>query len=388
MTTSTTHNVTPEALPDNRLSRVLSGDLGGQIVLGVVLAIAVLVPIGNLAVQPGSVFYVPDYTVTLLGKYMCFALLALALDLVWGYCGLLSLGHGAFFSLGGYAMGMYLMREANEQSLPNFMSFMEWQSYPWYWFGFDMFPFAAIMIFVAPGVLAFVFGWLAFRSRVSGVYFSIMSQAMVFALMLAFNRQEMGFGGTNGLKNFDTLLGFDLGAASTKSGLLVASAIAVVLGYVVSRYITRSRAGRVLMAVRDAEPRVRSVGYRVDRYKLWVFTVSALLAGVAGALFVPQVGIITPRQFNPVESIQIVVWVALGGRGTLYGALVGAGIVNWGRTMLTSAYPNAWLFVLGGLFVLVTIFLPRGVVGIIKTLRENGLSALTDRLKSVTGARQ
>lgn len=387
MTTSNSHSVTPDALPDNRLSRVLAGDRGGQIVLGVVAAIAIAVPIGNLAFPEGSALHVPGYTVSLIGKYLCFALLALALDLVWGYCGLLSLGHGAFFSLGGYAMGMYLMREANEQSLPNFMSFLEWETYPWYWYGFDSFPFAALMVLVAPGVLAFVFGWLAFRSRVSGVYFSIMSQAMVFAMMLAFNRQEMGFGGTNGLKNFDTLLGFDLGAATTKNGLLVASALAVAIGYIISRYMTRSRGGRVLMAIRDAEPRVRSVGYRVDRYKLWVFTVSALLAGVAGALFVPQVGIITPRQFNPVESIEIVVWVALGGRGTLYGALVGAGIVNWGQSLLTSAYPDAWLFVLGALFVVVTIFLPRGVVGIVKTLSEHGVSPVLKRLKAIKGAR-
>jgi urea transport system permease protein len=388
MTTSETNSVSPEALPANRLSRILAGDRGGQIMLGIVAAIAIAVPIGNLAVPEGAALHVPGYTVSLIGKYLCFALLALALDLVWGYCGLLSLGHGAFFSLGGYAMGMYLMREANEDSVPNFMSFLEWQSYPWYWFGFDIFPFAALMILVAPGVLAFVFGWLAFRSRVSGVYFSIMSQAMVFAMMLAFNRQEMGFGGTNGLKNFDTLLGFDLGAPATKSGLLVASAIAVILGYIVSRYMTRSRAGRVLMAIRDAEPRVRSVGYRVDRYKLWAFTVSALLAGVAGALFVPQVGIITPRQFDPVQSIEVVVWVALGGRGTLYGALVGAGLVNWSKSLLTSAYPDAWLFVLGGLFVLVTLFLPRGVVGIVQTLRENGVTTLLKKLKLTKGARQ
>lgn len=388
MTTSKTQSVTPDALPANRLSRVLAGDRGGQIVLGVVAAIAIAVPIGNLLVPEGGALHVPTYTVSLIGKYLCFALLALALDLVWGYCGLLSLGHGAFFSLGGYAMGMYLMREANKQSLPNFMSFLEWQSYPWYWYGFDLFPFAAVMILLAPGALAFVFGWLAFRSRVSGVYFSIMSQAMVFALMLSFNRQEMGFGGTNGLKNFDTLLGFDLGAAGTKNGLLVASAVAVIIGYVITRYMTRSRAGRVLMAIRDAEPRVRSVGYRVDRYKLWAFTVSAVLAGVAGALFVPQVGIITPRQFDPVQSIEIVVWVALGGRGTLYGALVGAGVVNWAKTVLTSAYPDAWLFVLGGLFVVVTLFLPRGVVGIVHTLRENGLNSLVHKLKPTKGARQ
>jgi urea transport system permease protein len=386
MTTSNTNSLTPDALPANRLSSVLAGDRGGQIVLAIVAAIAVGVPIGNLAVPEGSVFYVPGYTVGIIGKYLCFALLALSLDLVWGYCGLLSLGHGAFFSLGGYAMGMYLMREANDEGLPNFMEFLAWESYPWYWYGFDHFPFAALMVLVAPGALAFVFGWLAFRSRVSGVYFSIMSQAMVFALMLAFNRQEMGFGGTNGLKNFSTILGFDLGAPATQNGLLVASAVAVIIGYLICRYITRSRAGRVVMAVRDAEPRVRSVGYRVDRFKLWVFTVSAVLAGVAGALFVPQVGIITPSQLNPVESIQIVVWVAMGGRGTLYGALVGAGVVNYARTLLTSAYPELWLFVLGGLFVVVTIFLPRGLVGIVDTLWKQGPSALARPFKRVKEA--
>ena len=366
MANEQTTSITPDALPDNRVGYVLSGDRGGQIVLGLLAVIAVAVPIGNLAVPAGSGFHVPNYIVSLIGKYLCFALLALALDLVWGYCGLLSLGHGAFFALGGYAMGMYLMREANPASLPNFMQFLAWDGYPWYWWGFEFFPLAALMVFIAPGALAFVFGWLAFRSRVSGVYFSIMSQAMVFALNLAFTRQEMGFGGTNGLKNFDTILGFDLAKASTDAGLLVASAVAVAIGYLVSRYITRSRLGRVVMAVRDAEPRVRSVGYRVDRYKLWVFTVSAMLAGVAGALFVPQSGIITPRQFEPVLSIEIVVWVATGGRGTLYGALVGAGVVNYAKTLLTNWYPDLWLFALGGLFVLVTIFMPQGIVGVIK----------------------
>jgi len=366
MANEQTTSITPDALPDNRVGYVLSGDRGGQIVLGLLAVIAVAVPIGNLAVPEGSGFHVPNYIVSLIGKYLCFALLALALDLVWGYCGLLSLGHGAFFALGGYAMGMYLMREANPASLPNFMQFLAWDGYPWYWWGFEFFPLAALMVLLAPGALAFVFGWLAFRSRVSGVYFSIMSQAMVFALNLAFTRQEMGFGGTNGLKNFDTILGFDLAKASTNVGLLVASAVAVAIGYLVSRYITRSRLGRVVMAVRDAEPRVRSVGYRVDRYKLWVFTVSAMLAGVAGALFVPQSGIITPRQFEPVLSIEIVVWVATGGRGTLYGALVGAGVVNYAETLLTNWYPDLWLFALGGLFVFVTIFMPRGIVGVIK----------------------
>ena len=343
---------------------------GGFALLVVLAAAAVLVPLLNLTVPPDSALHVPDYTVTLLGKYLCYALAAVALDLVWGYCGILSLGHGAFFALGGYAMGMYLMRQIGERGvygnalLPDFMVFLNWQELPWYWQGFNHFPFALAMVVLVPGALAFAFGYLAFRSRVSGVYLSIITQALTFALMLAFFRNDMGFGGNNGLTDFKELLGFDLQAPATRAGLFVISALALAGGYLVSRAVVRSRAGHVLIAVRDAESRSRFLGYRVEHYKLAVFVLSAVLTGIAGALYVPQVGIINPGEFAPLNSIEMVVWVALGGRGTLYGAALGAGVVNYLKTVLTGALPEVWLFFLGGLFMLVTVALPRGLVGL------------------------
>ncbi|MFS8609325.1 MAG: urea ABC transporter permease subunit UrtC, partial [Gammaproteobacteria bacterium] len=307
------------------------------------------------------------FTVALLGKFLCYALLAIALDLVWGYAGILSLGHGAFFALGGYAMGMHLMRQIGSRGvyghpeLPDFMVFLNWEKLPWYWHGFDMFWFAMLMVVLVPGALAFVFGWLAFRSRVKGVYFSIITQAMTYALMLAFFRNEMGFGGNNGLTDFKDLLGASLQAPSTRVALFVASAIALAGGYLVCRYIVTSRLGRVLTAIRDSEDRVRFVGFKVEHYKVWVFTVSAMLAGLAGALYVPQVGIINPTEFQPLNSIELVVWVAVGGRGTLYGAALGALAVNYAKSVLTVEFPDAWLFALGALFVIVTLLLPNGV---------------------------
>jgi urea transport system permease protein len=308
--------------------------------------------------------------VTLFGKYLAFALLALSVDLIWGFAGILSLGHGAFFALGGYAMGMYLMRQIGTRGvyghpvLPDFMVFLDWKELPWYWFGFDNFLFAALMVVVVPGLLAFLFGWFAFRSRVSGVYLSIITQAMTFALMLAFFRNNMGFGGNNGLTDFKDLLGFSLRSDATRAGLFVASAAALGLSYLLCRFITSSRMGRVLIAIRDADSRTRFLGYRVETYKLSVFILSAMLAGVAGALFVPQAGIINPSEFSPANSIEIVVWVAIGGRGSLYGAVLGAVLVNYAKTYFTGALPELWLFVLGGLFIASTLFLPRGVVGI------------------------
>ena len=346
-------------------------DERGGVALLLVLAIAaVLVPVLNLAVPADSALHVPDYTVTLLGKYLCYALAAVALDLVWGYCGILSLGHGAFFALGGYAMGMYLMRQIGDRGvygnplLPDFMVFLNWQELPWYWHGFDHFAFALLMVVLVPGALAFAFGYLAFRSRVSGVYLSIITQALTFALMLAFFRNDMGFGGNNGLTDFKELLGFDLKAPGTRAALFVLSAAALAGGYLLSRWVVRSRAGQVLIAVRDAESRARFLGYRVEHYKLAVFVLSAVLTGIAGALYVPQVGIINPGEFAPLNSIEMVVWVALGGRGTLYGAALGAGIVNYLKTFLTGALPEVWLFFLGGLFMLVTVALPLGLVGL------------------------
>ncbi|MDP7539441.1 MAG: urea ABC transporter permease subunit UrtC, partial [Alphaproteobacteria bacterium] len=322
-----------------------------------------------------SPFHVPTYMVSLFGKYLCFALLALSVDLIWGYCGILSLGHGAFFALGGYAMGMHLMRQIGDRGvygnpeLPDFMVFLDWAELPWYWHGFDSFAFAALMVLLVPGTLAFLFGWLAFRSRVTGVYLSIMTQAMTFALLLAFFRNDMGFGGNNGLTDFKDLLGFDLQADGTRLALYVASAIALALGFLLSRYLVTSRFGRVLVAVRDAESRTRFLGYRVEYYKLFVFVLSAILAGIAGALYVPQVGIINPGEFSPANSIEIVIWVAIGGRGTLFGAVLGAILVNYAKSYFTGALPELWLFVLGGLFISVTIFLPKGIVGAVSSLR-------------------
>jgi urea transport system permease protein len=347
----------------------LYADRGGQIFLSVVLLLAVFVPLLNLALPVESAWHVPTWVMSLLGKYLCFALLALSVDLIWGFCGILSLGHGAFFALGGYAMGMYLMRQIGDRGvygnpeLPDFMVFLNWKELPWYWQGFDNFGFAMIMVLVVPGLLGFVFGWLTFRSRVTGVYLSIISQAMTYALLLAFFRNDMGFGGNNGLTDFKDMLGFDLQASETRAGLFVASAVALASGYVLCRYIVSSKLGRVLVGIRDAENRVRFLGYRVEYYKLFVFTLSSMLAGVAGALYVPQVGIINPSEFAPAVSIEIVIWVAIGGRGSLYGAALGAVLVNYAKTFFTGALPETWLFMLGALFVAVTLFMPKGIVG-------------------------
>jgi urea transport system permease protein len=337
-----------------------------------ILLAAALVPLANLLIPEGSAFHVPGYLVPLLGKYLCYALLALALDLVWGYCGILSLGHGAFFALGGYAMGMYLMRQIGDRGvyanplLPDFMVFLNWQELPWYWYGFNHFAFAALMVLLVPGLLAFVFGWFAFRSRVTGVYLSIITQAMTYALLLAFFRNEMGFGGNNGLTDFKEILGFNVQAAGTRAALFAATAIALALALVLSSAIVRSKYGKVLVGVRDAESRTRFLGYRVENMKLFIFTVSAMMAGVAGALYVPQVGIINPGEFAPANSIEVVIWTAVGGRGTLIGPIIGAVLVNFGKSVFTAAFPEFWLFALGALFVATTLFLPKGVVGTVQ----------------------
>jgi urea transport system permease protein len=356
--------------------RLLEHERGGYILLGVLAVLAIVVPIANLALPADSPLHVSTFTVQLLGKYLCYALLAISLDLVWGYAGILSLGHGAFFALGGYAMGMYLMRQIGARGvyghpeLPDFMVFLNFDALPWYWYGFDQFWFAMLMVVLVPGTLAFVFGWLAFRSRVTGVYLSIITQALTYALMLAFFRNEMGFGGNNGLTDFKDILGFNLQSDTTRIVLFLSSVAALALGYLVCRYVVTSKLGRVVAAIRDAESRVRFTGFRAESYKLWVFTLSAVLAGIAGALYVPQVGIINPNEFQPLNSIELVVWVALGGRGTLYGAALGAAIVNYAKSTLTAALPEVWLFVLGALFVLVTIALPKGAVGIFARFRR------------------
>ncbi len=350
--------------------RLLDHERGGMALMGVLVVLAVVVPILNLAVPPDSPLYISTFTVTLMGKYLCYAMLAIALDLVWGYCGILSLGHGAFFALGGYAMGMYLMRQIGTRGvyghpeLPDFMVFLNWESLPWYWFGFDAFWFAALMVMLVPGALAFIFGWLAFRSRVSGVYLSIMTQALTYALMLAFFRNEMGFGGNNGLTDFKDILGASLQSDVTRVALFLASVCALGGTYLLCRFIVTSKLGRVVMAVRDAEDRSRFIGYRVEHYQVWIFTVSAVLAGIAGALYVPQVGIINPSEFQPLNSIELVAWVAVGGRGTLYGAALGAVLVNYAKTVLTGALPEVWLFALGALFIVITLLLRDGVVGL------------------------
>lgn len=340
------------------------------------LALAILVPLSNLALPPGAPLRVPDYAVGLLGKYLCYAMLALALDLVWGYCGILSLGHGAFFALGGYAMGMYLMRQIGSRGvyghpvLPDFMVFLNYKELPWFWHGFDMFPFALLMVLLVPGLLAFIFGLLAFRSRVTGVYLSIITQALTYALLLAFFRNDMGFGGNNGLTDFKDILGFPIQAGGTRAALFAATALLLAGSLALAHAITISKLGKVLVAVRDAESRTRFLGYRVEYYKLFVFTVSAMMAGLAGALFVPQVGIINPGEFAPTNSIEAVIWVAVGGRGTLVGAIIGAVSVNFGKTVFTGIIPEIWLYALGFLFVAVTMFLPKGVMGVLARLRR------------------
>ena len=349
--------------------------------LGCGLVLAAVIPATNLWMPPNSAAALPDYLVPLLGKYLCYALLAVSLDLIWGYAGILSLGHGAFFALGGYCMGMYLMRQIGTRGvygnpqLPDFMVFLNWQKLPWFWWGFDHFAYAAAMVILVPGLLAFVFGWLAFRSRVTGVYLSIITQAMTYALMLAFFRNDMGFGGNNGMTDYKDILGWDVHQPATRLGLYLASVAALGLGYLLCRYITSSKLGRVLLALRDAESRVRFLGYSVTNAKLFVFTVSAVLAGIAGALYVPQVGIINPSEFSPGNSIEIAIWVSVGGRGTLSGAIVGALLVNAAKTWLTGAVPETWLFVLGALFVATTLVFPRGIVGLLRQARWTRLRA-------------
>jgi urea transport system permease protein len=337
--------------------------------------LVVVVPLLNALPATDSAVRLPDYLIPLFGKYACYATLALSLDLIWGYAGILSLGHGAFFALGGYAMGMYLMRQIGTRgvyanaTLPDFMVFLNWKQLPWYWQGFDHFAFAALLVLLVPGVLSFVFGWFAFRSRITGVYFSIITQALTYALLLAFFRNDMGFGGNNGLTDFKDVLGFEIQAQSTRRALYIISVAAMGGSFLVCRLIVASKLGRVLLALRDAEARVRFLGYSSEYAKLFAFTVSAVLAGIAGALYVPQVGIINPSEFSPANSIEIAIWVAVGGRGTLVGALVGAVAINLLKSWLTGEVPEAWLFVLGGLFVLVTLVFPRGLVGLAQQIK-------------------
>jgi urea transport system permease protein len=351
--------------PDARLRLGLRAGL-----LVFVLALGIM-PLLNL-LPVAHPLHVSDFLVSITGKWICYAILALSLDLAWGYAGILSLGHGAFFALGGYAMGMHLMRLIGPRGsyghpvLPDFMVFLGYQELPWYWLGFDSFPFAMLMVLLVPGTLALVVGFLSFRSRITGVYLSILTQAMTFALMLAFFRNDMGFGGNNGFTDFKELLGQPLNTSAMRSGLFYASLVSLMLAFLICLRLTRSKYGRVLTAIRDAESRVRFLGYNTTNHKLFAFVLSAMLAGVAGALYVPQVGIINPGEFSPANSIEAVIWVAVGGRGTLVGAVLGAFSVNALKTWLTSAAPDLWLFVLGGLFVAVTLFLPKGLIGLMR----------------------
>ncbi|MBS3963236.1 MAG: urea ABC transporter permease subunit UrtC [Methylomonas sp.] len=346
------------------------------ITLAVLVVITFLIPICNWIFPENSPLHFSAYSVSLIGKYMCFALLGLSLDMVWGYAGILMLGQGAFFALGGYAMGMYLMRQIGSRGmygnaeLPDFMVFLNWTELPWYWYGFDNFGFAMLMVFLAPGLLAFVFGWLAFRSRVTGVYLSIITQALTYALSLAFFRNEMGFGGNNGLTDFKDILGFSIQSDGVRTALLFCTGLSLAGALLLCRWIVNSKLGRVVTAIRDQESRVRFLGYRVELFKLWVFVFAAMLAGLAGALYVPQVGIINPSEFSPLNSLEIVIWVAVGGRCTLHGAIIGAVLVNYAKTVLTGLMPDAWLFCLGGAFILVTLLMPGGIVGLLRRPRK------------------
>ncbi len=341
-------------------------------VLLAAVALLALVPLLNLALPESHPLHAPDFLVSVVAKWLCFAILALALDLAWGYAGILSLGHGAFFALGGYAMGMHLMRLIGPRGvyghpvLPDFMVFLGYTELPWYWLGFEWFPFALLMALLVPGLLAFVVGYLAFRSRITGVYLSILTQAMTYALMLAFFRNDMGFGGNNGFTDFKELLGMPLGTDRARAALYLAALAALVGSFLLCAWLTRTKLGRVLTAIRDGESRARFLGYDTLRHKLFVFTLSAMLAGLAGALYVPIVGIINPGEFSPANSIEAVVWVAFGGRGTLVGPVLGAFSVNALKTWLTTVAPDLWLIVLGLLFVAVPLLLPRGLIGLLR----------------------
>lgn len=340
------------------------------LVLGVLVGISLIgIPLLNRLPASESAIHVPDYLIPLLGKFACYAIVALAMDLIWGYAGILSLGHGVFFALGGYAMGMHLMRAmAGEgvyrSELPDFMVFLDWKELPWYWYGFSNFGFACFMALFVPVLLAYVFGYFAFRSRIRGVYFSIITQALTYALMLLFFRNNTGFGGNNGLTDFKRIIGFSLQEPSTKLGLYIASVAALTLVYLLCRYLVVSKLGRISMAIRDAESRVMFCGYDPRSYKLFLWVVSAAVCGLAGALYVPQVGIINPSEMQPANSVEMAIWVAVGGRGTLIGAVMGAFLVSGTKSWCTGAFPDLWLYILGGLFVVVTLFLPGGVVSL------------------------
>ena len=360
-------------MPGETLVDRLEKKVGGIVLVVAAFWFIVAMPSMNALGTPGSFFHVSDFTLNLFGKFLAYAILALGLDLIWGYTGILSMGHGVFFGLGAYCMGMYLTLEIGgegvyQSKLPDFMVWNRVKELPLFWKPFHSFFFTTLAVAVVPGMLAAVFGFLAFRTRVRGVYFAIITQALALSAWLVFNRNEVNLGGTNGLTNFKKILGFTLTEASTQRGLYVATALALCGAYLLCRWIVKSRAGKILLAIRDAENRVLYSGYTPANYKVFVFTVSAMLAGVAGALYVPQVGIITPGRIGVLPSIEMVIWVAVGGRGSLIGAVIGAVGVNWARSYLTSSYPDYWLYFLGGIFILVVQFFPDGVVGMARDL--------------------
>ena len=369
----TTPSPTPIQLPAPAPLLTRSGWSAFIVALIVVCAVA---PVLNLWVPAGSALHLSDYAVALLGKIMCYAICALAMDLIWGYPGILSLGHGLFFALGGYVMGMYLMRQIGrdgnyKSDLPDFMVFLDWKELPWHWALSDSFIATLFLIVAVPGVIAFVFGYFAFRSRIKGVYFSIITQAMTYAAMLLFFRNETGFGGNNGFTDFKRILGAPIATQNMRMTLFVMTGLALLGFFLLARWLVRSKFGRVLQAVRDAETRVMFSGYSPLPYKLTIWTISAMMCGVAGALYVPQVGIINPGEMSAANSIEIAVWAAVGGRATLIGPIVGAFIVNGAKSWLTVTAPEFWLYFLGALFIAVTLFLPDGVVGLVKKLKKN-----------------
>ena len=356
----------------------------GWLALAIFALVAwVAVPMAHLMLPESSPFFVSAYTVTLMGKILCYAVVAVAMDLIWGYAGILSLGHGLFFALGGYAFGMYLMRQIGTDgsygvNLPDFMVFLDWKELPWFWMGSDSFIWALVLVVAVPGLLAFIFGYFAFRSRIKGVYFSIITQALTYAAMLLFFRNETGFGGNNGFTDFKRILGYDITSAEMRLILFGLSAALLMFVLLLGRYLVTSKFGRVLAAIRDAESRVMFIGYQPLWYKLFIWTLSAVLCALAGALYVPQVGIINPSEMSAANSIEIAIWVAVGGRGTLIGPVIGAFIVNLAKSYFTVEFPEYWLFFLGFLFIGVTLFLPDGVVGLWRKLFHKEIGRAED----------
>ena len=350
------------------------------------IIVCALAPVLNLVVPDGSKFHLSDFAISLIGKIMCYAICALAMDLIWGYTGILSLGHGLFFALGGYAMGMYLMRQIGldgnyKSGLPDFMVFLDWKTLPWHWLGSASFAFQMAMVVIAPGLLALVFGFFAFRSRIKGVYFSIITQALTFAAMLLFFRNETGFGGNNGFTDFKRIVDIPIAQPSTRMVLFVLTGLMLLGFYLFSRWLVRSKFGRVLQAIRDAESRVMFSGYNPVAYKLTIWVISAIMCGIAGALYVPQVGIINPGEMSPANSIEMAIWAAVGGRATLIGPIVGAFAVNGAKSWFTAAFPEYWLYFLGAIFIAVTLYLPQGIVGLVHSIMHK-ISGKPDRIKS------